>query len=501
MKRNIIEFTRASDTPDADFSHVRGEAVLDKLLRRYPGDAESLARAHQLLQDEPNYAPAMNRVAHSLHEGRIQAFISYRVGIDAEAARTVADVFRALSGNQVSVTFADDFTARISGQDYKSEIEAATKASHWFVILVSDSREPSGWCMYETGLFRASVTSRRMERLICLHHPRAALPAAIDGFQSVPCDVAHLQRFLDGLFRKSDPLPGWDALNPNLDDGAILEAATRIARALRPPRKPVAFNFGLTLEVHQPARLAAGTDLDDCSITTDRLTANLFGKVDPPDTWGQLVANLQPSEGGDSDWLTELVAVLRKASAGNIFRPLTGTFESVQGGRVLRPVVHAMEHDGVSDDFRFQLFFLEEFASAPSQGLGAPTRALLALVRMHNRVRWEVLERFADSRWPTEQCDACDKAFSRIERESRAQGGIDLPALRELYAPDQAGQVAVLTAQWQALCNGATGSLSQALRYGKVELIRDGMTRCRELNRRVLELSFPVLEALTTGKH
>ena len=96
-----------------------------------------------------------------------------------EAARTVAEVFRALSARQVEVTFADDFTARISGQDYKSEIEAATKASHWFVILLSDAKEPSGWCMYETGLFRASVTSRKLERLICLHHPNASLPATV----------------------------------------------------------------------------------------------------------------------------------------------------------------------------------------------------------------------------------------------------------------------------------------------------------------------------------
>lgn len=104
MKRNIVEFTRESDTPDADFSHLRGEAVLKKLLRRYPEAKASLERAHTILRDETNYAAAMHRVAYSLNEGRVEAFISYRVGVDADAARTVADVFRALSARQVEVT-------------------------------------------------------------------------------------------------------------------------------------------------------------------------------------------------------------------------------------------------------------------------------------------------------------------------------------------------------------------------------------------------------------
>ena len=496
MKRNIIEFTRASDTPDADFSHLRGEAVLHKLLRRYPGDAASLERAHELLRDDPNYAPAMHRVAYSLHEGRIRAFISYRVGVDAEAARTVAEVFRALSGQKVAVTFADEFTARISGQDYKSEIEAATKASHWFLILVSESSEPSGWCMYETGMFRASATSRKMERLICLHHPNAALPAAIDGFQSVPGDVAHLLRFLDGLFRQPDPLPGWGALNPALDDATILEAATRIAHALRPPRKPVAFNFGATLELREPGRLAAAADLDGCPVQTDRLTANLFGKVEPPTTWGQLIANLRPAD-GRGDWRDELVAVLRKASAGNIFRPMTGTFESVQGGRMLRPVLHAMEHDGVGDEFRFQLIFLEEFSSTPAQGLAPRLRALLGAVRMHNRVRWEVLERFAGASWSAHEIEACAKAFSRIEREWQAQGGLDAAALCSHYAGAAADEISAVFEDWQDLRDSATGQLALALRGHDADAVRRGMVRCRELNRRFFELTFPVLEEIT----
>lgn len=496
MKRNIIEFTRGSDTPDADFSHLRGEEVMRKLIRRYPGDASRLARAHELLKDDPNYAPAMHRVAHSFHEGCIRVFLSYRAGVDAEAARTVADVFRELSAQKVRVTFADEFTARISGQDYKSEIEAATKASHWFLILISESREPSGWCMYETGMFRASTTSRKLERLICLHHPSASLPAAIDGFQSVSGNVPSLQRFLDGLFRQMDPLPGWAALNPELDDTMILDAATRIANALRPPRKPVVFNYCAMLEVLDPSSLTVAADLDACRVQTDPLTANLFGKLEPPTTWGQLVANVSNAE-GTRPWIEELVVVLKKASARDVFRPIASNFESTYGGRVMRPVLHAMEHDGVGGAFMFQLHFLEDFSSAPTYGIEPRMRALLAVVRMHNRVRWEVLERFVNAAWSAEEIDACAKAFSRIEREFHAQGRIDADVLGSHYDGSAAAEVAAIAEDWQELRDASTGRLALALRDNDAEGVRRGMSRCRNLNQRFFELTLPVFEKIT----
>lgn len=494
MKRNSIEFTRASDTPDADFSNVRGEAVLDKLLRRYPANTDRLRRAHELLDQEPNYAPAMHRVANSMHEGLIRMFISYRAGLDVAAARAVAEVFRTLSAGKVAVTFADEFTNRISGQDYKSEIEAATKAAHWFVILVSDSRELSGWCMYETGLFRASTTSRRMERLICLRHPGATPPSAIDGYQAVTGDVAQLQRFLDGLFRQPNPLPGWDALNQSLDDATVELAAMRIAQALRPPRRPVQFNPIVTLVVNQPAALVSPEQLYECVIDTDRLTARLFGKAEAPTRWGALLSGLP----GPGQWQHELVAVLRKAAAGNIFRQLSGNFESAQGGQVLRPVLQAMEHDGLGGEFRFQLCFLEELGRASDTGLAEGTQTVLTAVRLHNRVRWEVVERFADAVWDGDDCASAAKALSRIDREACGNGGVDAQALRGHFSSAAASELDDLLEDWAELCNPIQGRLPEALRCADAAAARVAMARCRELNRQILQRLLPVLEALSS---
>jgi hypothetical protein len=285
-------------------------------------------------------------------------------------------------------------------------------------------------------------------------------------------------------------------LRPDLEDAAITEAATRIAHALRPPRKPIAFNYGLTLEVRDPGRLAAANDLDACAVITDSRTADLFGKVEPPGHWGPLVANVRSADSVDP-WLEELVVVLRKASAGNVFRPLTSSFESAQAGRMMRPVLHSMEHDGIGDEFRFQLFFLEEFSVAPTSGIAPRIRALLGAVRMHNRIRWEVLERFANSAWSSEDLESCAKAFSRIERETRAQGPIDLAALSSHYAKDDAAEISSIMINWHALRDGATGELTTALRRFDVEGVRSGMAQCRDLNQRFLELTFPVLEEVT----
>jgi hypothetical protein len=494
VKRNNIEFTRASDTPDAVFSHVRGGGVLDKLLRRYPADTDLLRRAHELLDQEPNYAPAMHRVANSLHEGLIRTFISYRAGLDVAAARAVAEVFRTLSAGKVAVTFADEFTNRISGQDYKSEIEAATKAAHWFVILVSDSRELSGWCMYETGLFRASTTSRRMERLICLRHPGATAPSAIDGYQAVTGDVVQLQRFLDGLFRQPNPLPGWDALNPSLDDATLELAATRIAQALRPPRRPVQFNPIVTLVVNHPTALVSPEQLYECVVETDRRTARLFGKEEPPTRWGALLGGLP----GPGQWQHELVAVLRKAAAGDIFRQLSGNFEIPQGGQVLRPVLQAMEHNGLGGEFRFQLCFLEEMGRSSYTGLAAGTQALLTAVRLHNRVRWEVVERFADAVWDSDDCASAAKTLSRIDREARGNGGADALMLRSHFRGAAASELDDLLEDWAELCDPTHGRLLEALRRADAAAGRVAMARCRELNRRILQRLLPVLEAVSS---
>lgn len=501
MKRNLVEFIRASDTSDAAFSHLRGEAVLGKLLRRHPDDATVLQRAHELLQDDPNYAAAMHRVAKSLQDGYIRVFISYRVGIDSAAARTVAEIFQSLSGGRVVVTYADDFTARIAGQDYKSEIEEATKAAHWFVLLVSDSRELSSWCMYETGLFRAATTSRRLERLICLHHPEATLPGAIDGFQSVAGSAVHLQRFLDGLFRQVNPLPGWPALNSTVHDGVILEAANRIAEALRPPRKPVTFNPALTLVVRGPSMLISAEDLNGCNVDADQLAAQLFGKAEPPATWGDLVSLLQKRP-EQSAWLDELAAVLRKAGSGNIFRPLVGTFESLNGARVMRPVLQSMEHDARGEEYRFHIFFLEEYLSSPTQdNLSDSAHALLTLVRMHNRVRWEVVERFSGVDWSSQELAACAKALSRVEREAQLAGGIDVQALQKNFDPLASCEMVDYLEDWAELCGAADGQLPSALREGDEKGVKEGMIQCRLLNRQLLERALPALERLTRRRH
>lgn len=191
--------------------------------------------------------------------------------------------------------------------------------------------------------------------------------------------------------------------------------------------------------------------------------------------------------------------MLRKAGAGDVVRPLTSSFESAQGGRMMRPVLHSMEHDGTGGDFRFRLLFLEEFSTPAAQALTPRLRSLLAAVRMHNRVRWEVLERFAGAAWTPDEIEACAKAFSRIDREWQAQGGCDAAALRSHYAGPAVGEIEALFEDWRELHDPASGPLARALQAQDGAAVQRGLARCRELNRRFFDLTFPVLEQVTRG--
>jgi hypothetical protein len=244
--------------------------------------------------------------------------------------------------------------------------------------------------------------------------------------------------------------------------------------------------------VKAPEQLASPVDLESCAIETERATANLFGKVEAPLTWGALVSNLA-SMAGAVAWLDELVVVLRKAGAGDVFRPIAGSFECMQGGRVLRPVLHAMEHDGTGSEFRFHLYFLDELSSAPRLHVAPATRVLLRTVRLHNRVRWEVLERFAGVAWTPSAMASLAKVFSRIEREAMAQDLDDDALLCSNYDDDAQDDIAELLQGWRALRDPAQGTLVAALRQADGVAVTHGMTECRELNRRFFELSFPVL--------
>ena len=55
MRENVIDrvFTRANDPADSNFSRLRGQQIVDKLLRCYPDYAPNIKRAHDRLENRP----------------------------------------------------------------------------------------------------------------------------------------------------------------------------------------------------------------------------------------------------------------------------------------------------------------------------------------------------------------------------------------------------------------------------------------------------------------
>lgn len=149
---------------------------------------------------------------------------------------------------------------------------------------------------------------------------------------------------------------------------------------------------------------------------------------------------------------------------------------------------------------RLQLCFLEDLGRASDAGLAVATQALLTAVRLHNRVRWEVVERFADAAWDGDNCAAAAKAMSRIDREARGNGGIDAQALRGHFSSAAASEMEDLLEDWAELCEPNQGRLPTALRAADAAAVRAAMVRCRELNRQVLQHLLPALESLSSRR-
>jgi hypothetical protein len=498
-----LSFNRSTDSEEEDFGHQRGKGVLLRLTDKNPDLEESLRQAHDLLANHPRYAAAMHAAARSLRDGCIRVFISYRSGKDAPAARAIAEALRQLSGDEppherMKVTLADEFAMRISGRDFKDEIATKIAAADWFILLAPDPKTPSDWCMFETGMFRSTMVPD-VHRLIPICHPSAQLPDPISEFQAHEANEAGLYKLFRGLFQEPNCLPGWPPLNRELDESTLRGAARQVSELFSAPSREVPLTPWVRMTIPDSVQLTDPTDLARLPIETDQRTADYFGRASPPTLWGELVGSLD--ERGRNGWLAELTPVLAKARDNRRIRPIAGTFESDVSGRVLRPVVQSIDASG--PDARFTILFVEDFATAPDYGLPRQTLALLTAVRMNNRIRWEVVERFRNVTWDESLVAECQNVFSRIEREIGYFGQWDVDLLCRNFSEAAAQDVRRMVNRWCELRAAGisgrehlSGELDVAFKEGDADRISSLFSEMAELNQRFLSMANPSLEAL-----
>ena len=501
-----IGFNRESDPTSTNFFEMRGRNILKKLIHSNPADAPQLEQAHNVLVTDPNYASAMHAAASALQEEQIHVFISYRMKTDSDLAKTVTQALDDLSGGKVKVTSSDEFDRDIPGKNYRDAISTAIPRTHWFVLLMSDPTRHNDWCMFETGMFYASIISAGINRLICIHHPDTAPPSPIEGLHAVEATLETLEAFFDGLIRKDQPLPGWEALNPDADDESLRHYAETITRQIKGPSTSVVFNYGVTIDVKQPSSIDSADALTGCRISADPKTADLFGKMTPPDTWGDLIENVK-SGGRQDQWLTELAAIIKRSCSNNKFRPISGTFECDQGGRMLRPVLESIIHDGVDRVYRVRLIFIEDHCTVPAQEVPARVLAFLNAHRVNSRLRWELVERFVNADWDNGQIDACHNVLSRIERDGQSFSQWDLDTLCENYPASAQVEIRRIVERWRELRRtGANvsevgrGELDLAIDNHDVGRVRELVYECAALVSDFLRTSDPVMQQLTNAR-
>lgn len=495
---------RESDSESASHQHNRGEKVLTDIIRRYPFNEVALRKASQILIDakEPHYSIAMESAARAISRDKIEVFFSFKSD-DAAAAKTIVETLRGISGGKLEITFAAEFGEEIVGREYKDKIINAIKNAHWFMLLSPELAADSGWCLFETGLFRGNmVAPTTVNKLICIHPEGSNMPPPpIDEYEAVRGDEASVRQFLNNILCKDNPVPGMPALNPRAEKKLMDWAVNTIVGALNSPIKLVRdyYQNFVRIKVPDTRQLNTANDLNKLEIITDDKTLKMFGKVKTPKTWGELISNVFKKH-PDPKWLQEIVSVFIKVGEFNDFRPIQATLEEAHGGKVYRPVLHAMNYDTRSEHPGkvFQLNFIEEVGYSITADIGKPVQALTTVLRMAFRVRWEVIERFSNKQLNQESIDELKDTLQRIELESLSRGFMDEDVVCSNFEPNETIQIRELYKRWYEMrSDRGDGELDRALDNGDVNEIHRILLELGKLNVDFMRLAMIRLEELS----
>ena len=185
------------------------------------------------------------------------------------------------------------FTEQYAGQRWRDQISKGVRGANWFILLLPDPSDELDWCLFETGLFEAQLTSA--DRLICLHHPDTEVPSPIQGYQAIAATLPEAEKFLRMVFVGDDPVPGLRPINRAIEK-RIPELARQLVDAIRVPKRRLnreIFEPWIEMSVVRRTQLNSKEDLDSATIVSANDEAlELFGFNVCPKTFAK-------SAGGD----------------------------------------------------------------------------------------------------------------------------------------------------------------------------------------------------------
>ena len=496
-------------TDSENFQHFReethvSEETLDYLIKHNPFHEKALQEADRIIREakEQNHAAALKSAAQAIISDKINVFFSFKHE-DIDAAIDIVETLRGLSNEKLNITYSAEFGETIVGADYKNKIHDAIKSAHWFMLLPPESEADKSWCLYETGVFRGNmIAPKTVNKLICIHHEGSAMsPAPIDEFEAVWGNESSVRQFLINVFCSDNLMPGMKALNPAAK--ILMEPLVgKIVKALRQRTKLKRRYYQRFVRITVPDTLKLNTveDMDNLKISTDEISALMFGKGIEPYTWGELTENVREKD-PESRWLQEILAVIKIAAANNAFRPIQATFKEAHGGKEYRPILHAMDYDEYRKDPEkvFQINFVEEVGQSISADFGRPIQALATVLRMAYRFRWELIERFAGKHLDEDSIGELRDTMQRIEMESRSRGLMDMQLVCDQFSGHEADRINDIFNRWYEMrSEKGDGELDRALEVADAEALQRLLKELAKLNVDFLRIATKRLQELST---
>jgi len=318
-----------------------------------------------------------------------------------------------------------DLKEKHEGQPYRQVIKESIRISNWFILLLPDPRDDWDWCLFETDLFAAPITSA--DRLICIHHP-SKKPGPIEDYNMVAAVQEPVESFLKTVFVNEDPIPGLPAINPALTDN-IPVVAKEVTDAVSNPKdlKRKIYEPWVELYVENPKDLESIDKLDESIVLkANKRAKDIFMLLEKKSVWGDFRSNLiEDISTMDDQWLNDLCHVIRKIANGQKYYPVQSVFHNSEG-KMFRPIVSAIDRDVESDEIEvFHLTFVEDVASVDRSAIPKDLSILANALRSAFRFRWEVLEKYAKGPIKVDDIGRLKNSLTRIQQDwdSKNLGG------------------------------------------------------------------------------
>lgn len=475
-----VKAVPAADTDRPNVNPILKDLEVARLIAENPNCQRDIEHAAELLRNKPDAAAAVVKSAQSLIAGKIKVFLSYKKKEEPAAEAVIAALLSATS--KLDISCMKDIP---HGTQYREWINEKTARANWFILLLPDPSEDWDWCLFESGLFRARMLS--CDRLICLYHPDIKdRPSELEEFNHVPVTQDAVTAFLRQAFCQADALPGMPPINAHADVEAI---AKKIVEAVSPPAERYITRYltpCVTLEVADIDEMATEEGLDKARLTyVQDDVPDIFGKIETPRTWGELVEN-QREGAGNALWLSDLGRNIASALKGNRFENSQAAFAAAGGNAVYRAQVHGITRSASGNPKAIHVLFIEDVSAINLSPEHKAIASLAMLMRTAFRFRWEILERYGRGRLEVNDITGLGETLDRMQAEARASG-MQPQGLLELFDRTEQATVINMLAKWNELRNAqGTGTLDVALRDGNAERVGELLAALSPINKEFL---------------